>query len=120
MQSIPAIMGTLSVELTITTIGSNQWNKTIEKRVSGLTKKAYGWSKWGGKNYGLVQESKTPDWKCQACGETQGNDLPSYMFEFLPNEFVRICTLCQHKKLLHHIEVFKDLLELVRHPEDTY
>lgn len=98
----------------ITNDGHNEWNDSIGERVRGLTKKAYGWTKYGGKNLGLVQEPKSAEWYCQACTQKQGSELPSYMFEFSENEFIRICTLCQAKKLMHQIKTLSALLELVR------
>lgn len=94
--------------------GENDWNRTIENRVHGITRKAYGWSKYGGKKLGLVQESKTEEWNCQACGEKQGSELPSYMFECLEGEFIRICTLCQSRKITNGITQMSQLLDLVR------
>lgn len=99
---------------------------TIIKRVSNglgtgersytpeMTRKMFSWTKYGGANYGLVQADKTTEWSCQACGNKQGSELPSYMFEFSENEFIRICTLCQAKKLQNHIKDLNELLELVR------
>lgn len=118
-------MKTFNVEITVQRVvivntGENEWNKNIEDRVSGLTKKAYGWSKWGGKNLGLVQEKKTNEWSCQTCGERQGSELPSYMFEFSENEFIRICSICQAKKLLNHIKTLQELVSLVRQHREAW
>ena len=78
------------------------------------TKKMYGWSKWGGANFGLVQENKTDEWSCQGCGVPQASELPSYMFEFLENEFMRICSVCQAIKLAKHIHTLDSLIQAVR------
>ncbi len=84
------------------------------KSLNGISSKAYAWSKWGGKLLGLVQENKTDEWACQACGEIQGSELPSYMFEFLNNEFIRICSVCQSVKHVNKINNFTMLLQIVR------
>ena len=82
--------------------------------VDGMTRKMYGRTKYGGVNIGLVQENKTTEWACQACGDLQASELPAYMFEFLPNEFIRICSICQAKKLTEQIRTLDDLLTLTR------
>lgn len=71
-----------------------------------LNKAKYGWSKWGGANYGLVQKNLTNEWSCQACGQTQPDELTPYMFEFVEREYVRICSKC------HHIRIKFDILPL--------
>jgi hypothetical protein len=116
-------MGTAKVDIVIqktVIVEDNQWNKTIEDRVSGLTKKAYGWSKWGGANYGLVQKQKTEEWNCQACGEKEGSEMPSYMFEIIPSEFIRICSNCQALKNIHSLKTMHELLRLVRKIVDPW
>lgn len=113
-------METAKVDITVKRVvivnntGDNDWNRTIAERVNGITKKAYSWSKYGGKNLGLVQEVKTPEWTCQACGDRQTSELPAYMFEFSENEFIRICSTCQALKITKHLKSLDDLLQLVR------
>lgn len=85
-----------------------------------MTKKMYGWSKWGGVNLGLVQENKTDEWACQACSEMQTSELPSYMFEFIENEFIRICSICQALKTINHLETLTALLQAVRKRHDAW
>lgn len=94
--------------------GDNEWNSSIGERVSGLTKKAYGWTKYGGTNLGLVQDGKTIEWSCQVCSDVQASDLPSYMFEFIENEFIRICSICQAEKIAHHVLTLQELIEATR------
>ena len=81
--------------------------------------KAFSWSKHGGSNYGLVQKSKTIEWVCQACGEKQASELPSYMFEMLEDEFIRICSSCQAVKLKERIQLLADLIAKVRKINDV-
>lgn len=88
--------------------------KTLSVSRKLITKAMYGWSKYGGVNYGLVQKNLEPIWSCQACGERQTEDLPPYMFEFAPREFVRICSKCHFKRLKENIDAFEDLITLVR------
>jgi len=79
------------------------------------SKMKYTWSKHGGTGYGLVQENKTEDWMCQACGQRQSDVLPSYMFPFLEREFMRICAQCQAVKLSEDIRDLQVLIEQVRY-----
>ena len=104
--------------IVIKKIGDNDFGNTIKERISGINgKKVYSWSKYGGANLGLVQENITQEWACQACGDIQTSDLPAYMFEFVENEFIRICSICQSKKLEEHIKDFQELLRCVRIPK---
>lgn len=98
------------IELTRVVIVGN----TKKEITSALTPKMYGWSKWGGSNFGLVQKNKTFSWYCQACREQLGASCPSYMFEMAPNEFIRICSNCQRLTLLKHIDSLTDLINQVR------
>lgn len=102
--------------------GSNEWNNSIRGRVKGLTKKAYGWSKYGGVNLGLVQETKTEIWFCSTCGDALGSQMPCFMFEFEPQdgEFFRICSACQYLKLIKHLEAIGELLSLVRNHKEIW
>lgn len=95
-------------------VGDRLVELTVERK--HITKFMYSRSKYGGVNYGLVQENLTPEWSCQACGEKQIAELPPFMFEFLPREFARICSICHHTRLKENITSFEDLLGLVRHP----
>jgi hypothetical protein len=79
-----------------------------------LTTKMYGWSKYGGVSMGLVQENLTPEWYCQACNDKQTDDLPPYMFEFTPREFIRICSVCHFNRIKDNITVLSDLIDAVR------
>lgn len=116
--NLTAQVNTTTVTLRVN--GANEFADTIKARVEGLTKKAYSWSKYGGSNLGLVQENKTPEWKCQTCGDTQTNQMPSYMFEFEPKEFIRICTMCQHIKLQTKVSSLTSLLDIVRLQHEIY
>lgn len=86
----------------------------------GMTKKEYnrlkyGWSKYGDPNFGLVQRNLTEEWACQSCSEAQDNHLPSFMFEFMEREFIRICSKCQNLKIKNNVSTFDKLIELCRH-----
>lgn len=94
-----------------------QTQKELEQY--GMTKKEwnrlkYGWSKYGSSNFGLVKQNITEDWTCQACGERQEINLPSFMFEFLEREFIRICSKCQNNKITNSITTLDSLIKLCR------
>jgi len=65
---------------------------TLSVEIS-ITKKMYGWTKYGGARHGLV---KTDDdvWYCQACGEEQVKEIPGYMYEINDREYLRLCAKC--------------------------
>jgi hypothetical protein len=79
-----------------------------------ITRKMYGWTKWGGAREGLVKE-ELDEWYCQACGEKQIKVLPSYMFPTngTGRDFVRVCTLCKAKSVLKHLKCWQDLINLL-------
>jgi len=78
-----------------------------------ITKKMYGWSKYGGARHGLVKE-KLPEWTCQLCGSIHTSELPSYFMEETSDkrEFYRICSVCKHKAIKLEIDNFTELLNL--------
>lgn len=104
------------------TVDNLEWYFNPDKKVidRSITNKAYSWSKWGGSNLGLVQENKTDEWNCQACSEPQTSELPSYMFEFIEKEFIRICSVCQSLKLLKHIETLSELIDTARRKREVW
>lgn len=85
-----------------------------------LNREVFSWSKWGGANHGALKEKKSPIWMCQTCGQTQTHELPSYLFELAPHEYIRICSTCQNVKHLHQIVSFTALVRLVRHHADIF
>jgi len=81
-----------------------------------LNKAKYGWTKWGGSNFGLVQKNLTETWFCQACKEEQPDELTPYMFEFVEREYIRICSKCHATRLKQNIKPleFARLISVVR------
>jgi hypothetical protein len=104
----------ITVKTTIVKTLSNGLGSGERSYTPEMTRKMFSWTKYGGANYGLVQEDKTPEWYCQACREKQGSEMPSYMFEFSENEFIRICSLCQARKIFNHIKDLAELIAFVR------
>jgi len=84
----------------------------VSNQAKPLTALMYGWNKYGGANFGLVQESIDAEWDCQSCG-LQSSDIP-YDFEFAPREFIKICVFCHRLKVSYNIDSFLDLIDLVR------
>lgn len=74
--------------------------------------KSGSWSKWGGSMGGLVKE-ELPEWTCQACGKRQPKGLPAFMFQFVPREFIRICSRCHNVSKERNITVFYELKVIV-------
>jgi hypothetical protein len=74
----------------------------------------YGWSKWGGPRYGLLKDEK--EWVCQACGEPQPKELPTYMLplDSFYRDFVRICSNCKHIQYSRRISYYT-LIKIVRY-----
>jgi hypothetical protein len=76
-------------------------------------KKIGAWSKYGGARQGLVRED-SETWNCQGCAEELPNTLPGYMFEFLPNEYVKLCSACQNTVKRRKITRYVTLTRIVR------
>jgi len=89
----------------------------IIKTVS-ITKMMYGWTKYGGRNYGIVKHGG--GWFCQACGEKQPKEAPAYMF-CMDNgkfrEFVRLCSCCENVVKVKKVVNFQKLKEIVEKKE---
>lgn len=82
-----------------------------------VTKKLYGWTKWGGANRGMAME-ELDTWCCQACGRQQLKHLPQY---YIPidkwdRDYVRVCALCKHVYLLKRLTRVQDLFRWVKKP----
>lgn len=79
-----------------------------------ITRRMYGWSKYGGARHGLVKE-ELEEWFCQVCAERQVKVLPNYMFDYFGDkrDFIRICSKCKSKakrgKIKSIISLFKKL-----------
>lgn len=74
------------------------------------------WSKYGGGRFvSDFENNKT--WHCQACGEEQLDIFPSYLLTRGTIENVRICTFCRYITVLKNVNVYDDLLILVRKPD---
>ena len=78
-----------------------------------ITKKMYGWSKYGGARKGLAKEV-LPEWACQLCSTRHSREMPSY---FVPEtnecrEYYRVCSACKNKLLRLNIPTFEEALAL--------
>lgn len=82
-----------------------------------IQKNIYGWTKWYGANNNLFVI--TPEWTCQACGEKQTIELPSYLIRIKNQEYARICSICLHVALEKKINNIFKLMKLMRkkHPD---
>ncbi len=82
--------------------------------IKAINKAKYGWSKYGGANYGLVTQEIHNTWYCQTCGEEQPEAIKPYMYEYFPRDYIRICSICYSKtQILKHPTVRK-IVELAR------
>lgn len=85
----------------------------MKKEVS-ITRMMYGWSKHGGPRHGLVKKEPKGPWACQACAQQQSKVMPRYMYEFAPQEYVRVCGMCHFIASHLGITRFQDLIPIVR------
>ena len=79
-----------------------------------VTKKMYGWSKYGGVMDGIVKE-ELPEWFCQFCGGKQVKGLPCYMIavDEWQREYLRACSVCKNAAVKNKATTFDKLLVVV-------
>lgn len=99
-----------------------------EEQIS-LNKMRYGWSKYGGANYGIAKQTGTAGdlsrdlddniWYCQLCGAEQTNDLPNYLFSLddAQRDFIRVCSKCKFEAIGKKAKSYRELMKLP--PEET-
>jgi len=92
--------------MSISIIFQNQYGSHVPQQ---------GWSKWGGARSGFLKE-ELDEWYCQVCGERQVKVLPCYMFPMdeLNRDFIRVCTICKAKSIVHKLNRLQELMELVK------
>ena len=88
-------------------------NKPLDKNDPLRGKKTGAWTKYGGARQGLIREN-SDTWNCQGCGKELPNTLPGFMFEFLTNEYVRLCSKCHNTVKTKKIETYYSLTRIVR------
>lgn len=76
-----------------------------------ITKKMYGWSKYGGARKGLVKE-ELDEWSCQLCGSKNNKNLPSYFIPEDPTqrEYMRVCSRCKNISIKSQLRTFDEML----------
>jgi len=80
--------------------------------VTIITKKMYGWSKYGGAFHGLAKET-LDEWHCQICGREHTREMPSYFIsDNGGRDFFRICSSCKRQVIENEIREFEELLAL--------
>lgn len=67
-------------------------HKKIGHLIMSKKKVTGGWTKYGG-GRAVVTEIRG-EWTCQSCGEAEPMGVPSYFYEFIAGEFMRICSAC--------------------------
>jgi phage FluMu protein Com len=55
----------------------------------------YSWTKYSATQPKL-ETPKKEAWFCQICGKEIPSELPGYLFEAFPGEFIRLCSDCQN------------------------
>ncbi|OQA82410.1 MAG: hypothetical protein BWY29_00904 [Microgenomates group bacterium ADurb.Bin238] len=74
--------------------------------------KTRGWSKWGGGRLMMIKSNPNV-WRCQACGEEQPKGSPAYLFPIGGEDYIRICSNCEHKVIRLRIVLFTNLKKVV-------
>lgn len=80
-----------------------------------ITRKMYGWTKYGGGRKGTVQE-ELDEWVCQSCGEKHTKELPYYILpmDSLEREFVKVCSVCKYVSEVAKVREYYDLIKITR------
>lgn len=53
-----------------------------------------GWSKHGGSRSNAKKEKITGDWVCQSCSKTFSLQIKPLIYEYLEEEYIRVCATC--------------------------
>lgn len=73
-----------------------------------------GWSAWGGKIYGFLDEKENIDeWFCQACAKKQPKEMDIHRLQLTPSISIRICSVCKHMMIKNKMN-YQQLIERVR------
>ena len=71
-----------------------------------FNKLKFGWSKYGGANLGLVKDVIDYEWYCACCADKQPKGAPTFLFEFAPSDYLRICAICENKRITLNTDSF--------------
>lgn len=79
-----------------------------------ITKKMYGWTKYGGATLGFSQ-TLSDVWYCQFCGDRQVKELPCYLIpmDLSERDFIRACSSCKHTQVKAGATTVGELLKLI-------
>lgn len=82
-----------------------------------ITKKLYGWTKYGGPNMSISTLIEDQKWFCQACQDEQEKDLPRYLIPMdeFNRDFAKVCSKCKHLANKKNIDRYPKLRQLVIH-----
>lgn len=53
-----------------------------------------GWSKYGGPRNNAKKEKITGNWNCQSCGKVFSEQIKPYIYEYIDEEYIRVCATC--------------------------
>ena len=76
-----------------------------------ISSKLFRWRKYS-KRFYLTQDNQQ-GWVCQACGQTQAKELPSYIIPF-GHDYLKLCSKCKNILLVKKIKEFYELIKIVR------
>ena len=82
-----------------------------KEQMDDSIKKTGTWSKYGGGEYGVVRAEIDHEWACQLCAAKQPKLLRPYLYPFLGNEYLRVCSSCFQLTQQDHRASFSDLRE---------
>lgn len=72
----------------------------------------HSWTKHGPINLGL--QGRVPEWTCQVCGKIQPKVIDPFVFPISDREYLRICGICENKRIRHEIKTFEILIMVCR------
>lgn len=67
-------------------------NRTAQSRIY---RSRYTWTSYS-KTSPKLETKKKKTWHCQICGKEIPSELPGYLFEAFPEEYIRLCSDCQN------------------------
>lgn len=76
-----------------------------------ITKKLFGWSKWGGANNSISTLLPADEWWCQCCASKQTKQMPGYMIPLdeFNRDFAKVCSACRNRAIRKRVKTFFEL-----------
>ena len=73
----------------------------------------HSWTKWS-RDVNLGLQVRTPEWTCPLCSVKQTEATDPFVFPISDREYLRICDICENKRIKYEIHTFEILIMICR------